>query len=239
MQIDALRLYNRWVLYKSMLIKTVYSNPDTERKLNDRFGFIYYDQDWDLINANANRVSEFTGYFLETEDQNELISLFDLIIASVDDLDNDKEQRNYLSQIHNKVVQHKNQFMPTIIYWSQIGSGINKDSIWSVTPLIRSLLDELTKTESFKIKCPEIYCIELAGEELLNLISKKQAQLTFEELIDRANHSNKINFSKYARLEIEVCNCHVVWSIYPQNGGAYLYKFHRDDYMNEIKRYKT
>lgn len=80
--------HSSWLDVRShfMQIATYYSHSDIENKLGELFGLGYSGQDWDIVNANSERISEFISYFLETNDSEELNALFDLIIASIDDL---------------------------------------------------------------------------------------------------------------------------------------------------------
>lgn len=221
-----------------MQIATYYSKAEIERSLGERFGFDYYDQDWDLVNANSDRISEFISYFLDTDRDDELVALFELIIASVDDLKSTKEQEEHLEQIRTKTLAKSELFMNTLVYWSSIGSGSKPEQLWSVTPLIRKLLNELTKVETFKIECDEVYCIKLADIEMIQLVEGKRLNFTFDELIKEILSSNKLQLNDKTTLEIDTFEDAFFWSIYNPSNQS-LYKFEKEQYCAQIKKYET
>ena len=221
-----------------MQITTYFTHSDVEHKLGEIFGFDYSGQDWDLVNANYSRVSEFISYFLKTDESKELIALFDLIIASIDDLSDLSEQEKQLAKIHEKLSRNISLFLNTLTYWSAIGSGSNHDQVWSVTPLIRKLLIEQTKTDNFEITCNEIYCIKPSNAELTDLISGKGLNVTFDELLTNLKTSNELKLNTETTLSVDFFGEFCFWSLYSTK-GHYLFKFSKSEYLKEIGKNET
>ena len=221
-----------------MKIATYYTNTEIEHSLGKRFGFDYYDQDWDLVNANSERISEFISYFLTADNLDEMVAMFDLTIASMDDLESKIEQSDYLNQIKPKFFANLDLFMNTIIYWSSIGTGKEPDQMWTVTPLVRGLLDEITSFERFEIECNEVYCINTVGHRLLDLIDGKKLNFTFDELMKEIRYPNKLQLNDKTNLELDSFDKAFYWSIFSSNSQS-LFKFDKEQYFTEIKKHET
>jgi hypothetical protein len=99
-------------------------------------------EDWDLIFADSNRVSEFCDFY-ENKSLNadEKIALMELIVASYDDyLSEAKDLKDSLEErISNLLEQDFELHKNTIIYWSALQSH-DPNSLWSVSPIMRNVL---------------------------------------------------------------------------------------------------
>lgn len=84
----------------------------------------YESQDWGIINSDGNRVYEFINYYLVNYNFSDNIKyqLFDLIIASFNDLVLDKENDEKTTNYFISFVENNNRepFINILLYWKRI-----------------------------------------------------------------------------------------------------------------------
>ena len=220
-----------------MRIQRTLSNDEAEQDLNEHFGFTEEGQDWDIANADDTRLEEFIAYFHETEDTDRMLSMSNLIIASIDILEEEEERDQYLYKIQHKIFEHRDIFLNTIIFWSVLGAGEDEDEIFAVSLSIRRMLNNLVDPVAFEIRSPIIDRIMLGELSLESVLSEKDEVMPFDELITQLDKAGRIYLSDEETLEIEILVDVVFWNIYGLEED-YLFKFNREEYMRNIKNFK-
>ena len=116
-----------------MKIETFYPDIETAEKINKLFSLPYNGQDWEIINADDEKVNDFIEYYLDAKEIQEKVTIFALLIASIDMLDTELEVINALSRIKLKIKENLKYHLNTIIYWALIGHGKDKEHIFTMT----------------------------------------------------------------------------------------------------------
>ena len=170
-----------------MKIEPHYPHFEVAEKLNIEFGLSYQGQDWEIVNADAEKIDQFIEYYLTAIDEKNKITMFALLIASIDELENTNEIQKKLNGIEEKVCQNINIHLNIIIYWALIGHGKDKEHVFTMTNYMRSFLNTKLETDKIRIKSPEIIGIEINEINFLKLLGIDNINLDFLELIKYIN----------------------------------------------------
>ena len=100
-------------------------------------------EDWDLVFANPNRVSEFCdAYESGSLSPMDKAAIMQLIVASYDQRSKDEPPDDELeARIYRSLTDDFDLHKHTIEYWSKLKSH-NPDVLWKVSPLMRRILSE-------------------------------------------------------------------------------------------------
>lgn len=97
------------------------SSGKAEKKLSETLGLIWDTsmQDWDLINSDPDRITDFLKAYNKLDDSDEKFILMQLIVASFDDY---QSEQNFNTKLWDKcsIVLEKEHpiHIHTICYWS-------------------------------------------------------------------------------------------------------------------------
>lgn len=164
-----------------MKIEPYYPDFGTSEELNKRFSLNYSGQDWAIVNADHELVDDLITCYLNAEQVPERVTVFALLIASIDQLD-EPEIASAFDQIKAQVKSNLTFHLREIIYWACIGHGKDPEHIFQATPYTRNLLSELTKTDKLEITSTSINGIILNGIRLLEFLKEDESLVSFEEL---------------------------------------------------------
>jgi len=150
-------------------------------KLNPRVG-----QDWHIENADSTKLDLFVDFYLETEDLQEKALMFNLIIASLNELDDSKIVNNHWSKIKKKVLQNFNLHIDELIYWSRIidYNEDKEDSIFVNSEFLTEWIDNVTKESTLRVESEN--CLELLidGQTVSEIINRKAIPFKIEQILE-------------------------------------------------------
>ncbi len=223
-----------------MKVEAYYSYFEVEKKINVEFDLTYHGQDWDIVNADSSKVQEFINYYLRAEGVEEKVTMFALLIASIDEIEEDTEIREALNRIEEKVFSNLKIHLNTIIYWALIGHGKCEEHIFKMTNYMRLFLNEKLDTDKIEGKSPDLVGIEINGLSFLKLLGKESIDYEFSEFIDYLNLETdpenahlEISEEIWISCEKEDEFTHLeVWS--PEYKSQY-FKFRTKEFEEEIK----
>lgn len=223
-----------------MEVKPFYPYYEIEKIINLEFELNYHGQDWEIVNADPEKIDLFIEYYLSAKGEKEKITMFSLLIASIDDLEDERKIQKYLNRIEQKVCKNIKIHLNTIIYWALIGSGKKKDHIFMMTNYMRSFLNKNMNTDKIRIREPSLIGIELNGINLFDLLDLKNIEFDFWELIkyinletDPENSSLEVSEDFFISCEKEEIFTHFeVWS---QKLNFQYFKIKTKELDKEIK----
>jgi hypothetical protein len=105
--------------------------------------FTGIEQDWELEMANLERIDEFLNFYKKSVlSTDEKIALMCLILASYDDLLNEKklEVDNRWNEIKELLELDRVLFIELLDYWA-LNDELGKENLFKITPLVRSIGD--------------------------------------------------------------------------------------------------
>lgn len=105
--------------------------------------FTGIEQDWELEMANLERIDEFLNFYEKSVlSTDEKIALMCLILASYDDLLNEKklEVDNRWNEIKELLELDRVLFIELLDCWA-LNDELGKENIFKITPLVRSIGD--------------------------------------------------------------------------------------------------
>lgn len=170
-----------------MKIKPYYANHEVAKKINADFGLSYLGQDWEIVNADADKVQAFIDYYLLTEDIQEKVTMFALLIASLDEIEDEDEIQKSLRQIEKKVYHNLKIHLNTIVYWALIGHGKKEEHVFPMTKYMRLFLREKLPTDKIKIKSTNFVGIEINGIDFLKVMGVENIDYEIRKFIDFLN----------------------------------------------------
>jgi len=221
-----------------MLVKVNFGDRESQKELSKKFGLGPVSQDWDLVNASPTLVDDFIKYFNETEEEKMLISTFELIIASIDEIENPNEKSMKLKSLYQKVADNPNNYINTIIYWSCLGKG-TKD-IFPVSLEMREFLNSIyTKHDKFEILENEIYGVQINDSELLEILESGYLNVTFEEFLNSISENVVLKISNTETLNVEIENEYTHFYIYGSNENHHYFRFQTNEFLTCIKKYRA
>lgn len=225
-----------------MKIETFYPDIATSEKLSKLFSLPYNGQDWEIVNADDKKVNDFIKYYLDAEEIQEKVTIFALLIASIDILDEEIAIINALSRIKLKMKENLKYHLTTIIYWALIGHGKDREHVFPMTKYMRAFLNEVMAIDKFEIKTSSIKGIEVNGIDFPNLLQENQFLKSFSELIKILNkESNPENdhfeLSKNTSISIEKEDNFTHFEIWSSKIGCNYLKIKTSELEKEISKY--
>ncbi len=226
-----------------MKIETFYADIKTSEKLNKIFSLPYSGQDWEIVNADDEKVNDFIKYYLDAEETQEKVTIFALLIASIDMLDQEIDVTNAWNRIKLKVDQNLKYHLSTIVYWALIGKGKNKEHIFMMTKYMRIYLSESIDTDNFEIKNPTIEGIEINGINFSSLLKEDQFLKSFPEFIQFINkeiepEDENFDLSEHASISFEKEKDFTHFEIWSSKVGLNYLKVKTSEFEKEIKKYE-
>lgn len=226
-----------------MKIETFYPDVETSEKLNKLFSLPYNGQDWEIVNADSEKINDFINYYLAAEEIQEKVTIFALLIASIDMLDGEEKITNALNLIQSKMKANINYHLVTIIYWALIGHGKDKEHIFHITKYMRAFLSEFMNLDKFEVKTPSIKGIEINGIKLGDLIKENQFSKSFSELVNFLNKKTNLdeeNFelSENTSISVEKENYFTHFEIWSSKTGCHYLKVETKNFIKEINKYE-
>lgn len=101
------------------------------------------EQDWDIELSDKDRVVEFIEYLESNEselDDDEIVALSALILASLDDLANSESFSEHVwNRAKTVLVRHREILLPLIEYWSCINESSSSDDVFAITRFVRAI----------------------------------------------------------------------------------------------------
>lgn len=206
---------------------------ETQRIVNKKFGLPYIDQDWEIVNSSAELVDDFVNYYNEVEGEGLLCAVFDLVIASLDEVSDPTRRTLIIESIETNVKTNLEFHLSTIIYWSQIGTG--EVDLFRISKEMRILLSKVYRGyDEFRIVEPDLYGIYLNDESLLKILVPEKLNFNFDEILEKLATSGRIELSDHNRFEIEYYIEYVHLIIYGKE--SHYYRLRKDKMISELKR---
>ncbi len=225
-----------------MKIQSYYPQNTITKKLNQLFDLPYNGQDWEVVNADDERVEEFIAYYLEAEDTEEKVAMFALLYASIDMLKTKAEQETALKRIESKVLKNLNYHLNTIIYWALIGYGNNEEHIFMMTHHARDFLKKHTDLDKFEIITPTIEGIKINDISLLSILEEKELNISFSELMlffnkESGPDNRYFESSDNSNISVEKEGDFTHFEIWSSTNGCHYFRVETEIFEREIKKY--
>ena len=220
-----------------MKVRLIQPDPETEKALSARFGLHATGQDWDLANADPSKLDQFMEYFTRCDQPDELYSLCNLIIASIDKIEEEEKRKKRFAAASPKILENGEFFLSTLVYWAVLGTGEDEDYMFAVSPAVRDILNAVTGVSSLKITDESYRGILLDGTPMEDLLFNQYPDVSFEELIEECTEPCQLHLSDDDPMEIEVLDDVVFWYLYGEEEN-YLFKFDKKEYTRVVRAYK-
>jgi len=117
-------------------------------KLDSRVG-----QDWHIENSDSNKLPEFIAFYLKTDEEQEIRMMFDLIIASLNDVEDLSLRKEYWSRIKTKVEKNLSLHLMELIYWTRATDfDEGEDSIFLNSMFLLDWIASVIQESTIKIR---------------------------------------------------------------------------------------
>jgi hypothetical protein len=156
---------------------------DKAKELNQRFGLTYLGQDWAHVNADPKKLNSFTDYYLQTSDQQEMSMVFDLIINSIQGLEDRSELQLYMNRINTKVAQNFSLHSFYIKFYAQLGELEDEDGMFPYTDYFRDWIESNTRLSVLTIKSNRTSEVLIDGKSINKWINRKPIPIKFQSII--------------------------------------------------------
>jgi len=225
-----------------MKVETFYPDIKNTEKLNKLFSLPYSGQDWDIVNANDEKLDDFIKYYLDTDDVQEKVTIFALLLASIDMLETEEEMDNALNSIRRKFELNIKYHLNTIIYWALIGHGSNEEHIFRMTKFMRATLNKVISIDLFEIKNQSII---VNGINLQLLLEESQFSVSISEFVDFLTKETFLNdedttldLSENTNISFEKENEFTHFQIWSSKVGLHYLKVKTSQLTNELEKYE-
>ena len=155
---------------------------DKANELNQLFGLRYVGQDWAYVNADANKLNAFVEYYLQTSDNQEISMVFDLIINSLQGLEDRNEFKSIMDRIKDKVAQNFDKHSYYIKFYAQLGELEDEDGMFPYSDFFRDWLASNTKLSELAIKSNNVSDFLIDGKPICDWLNRKPFPITLQSI---------------------------------------------------------
>jgi len=216
-----------------MLVEPHYSTIEAQDELSTIFGIGTHTQDWDLVNARADLVFNFIDYFLNDNREQLDIALFELILASIDELQNDSDITKALESLRYKLTRQLELHAGIILYWCAFGSG--KSDVFPISLKLREFWNTLYLVEdTMTISNPDMSGIKLNGVDLLDIVTHRPIAIDFDTFSCITEQSCKLKISKTCSVRVEIEQKHTHMCLYDEQSGQHYYRFKSQELKQNV-----
>lgn len=98
-------------------------------------------QDWPYEIADSKEIKNYFEHYALQTDEDKKFSLMEMLIQSLEDIEDDKDFEKYWLQLKKLITQDFKIHEYTIFYWSSFGKKLS--NCWNITPKMREIWKEL------------------------------------------------------------------------------------------------
>jgi len=222
------------------------------KELNEHFGLNgYVGQDWHIVNADSDKLEALTDFFIETNNYQEWGMVFNLIIASLDQLATIEEVKKYWDKIEKKVLTDLDYYINEISYWALINGSDEEDEIFFLTKFMRTVLINILDTSHISVEDNTVKAIKINGVDFLTFIKMEKCPFSFEELADylispRSDEEEQLEYQytnekgnlikDYLYITKGFIGNYVVIEVLSKDAGCQWIKVEREILIREFKK---